>query len=493
MAKKKKATTGLMIEEERYIRQKAIWGDEGQAKLQQARVAVVGLGPQGVYHALCLTALGVGNVVLVDGSSVEPGEMFLDMNVPEGARAEKYPDLLQRVNPQVNVEGYATNLASRIDQLALEASTAIVDTTNSPRSKEFAISFGQERNIPILSTSGKWGYTKLMMVNDPTDPANLMSMFEGYEQDPLMALAMCGPGAEEVKKLILGEMDSLLREPVRYRLGDGYRFGFLKPGEEVPKPDPKIYQGLSALVKGAGALGCWGAITLSHMGLGRADQVDYDVFESHNANRQILAYDGIDELKAAHVATKIRTMSRGQTESDGINEMILPGFKPARQYDVVFDFVDNPYTRAINTGWTVTGSIPMISSGALPNSARWNVHVPGKTACMDCIMNIYEEGRKAEMIRRASCAANPDPSVVMSNAIGAVNGVLDLYTIFEPEKFGQPFNGEQTYRATTPRRFGTSPRVDACDCYGKSTPNLEITPEQIDAFVAEHPHLLTDA
>lgn len=487
---KEEIKTAMMIEEDRYKRQEMLWGTDGQKRLANARIAVVGLGPQGIYTSLCLAALGAGSIVLVDGSSAEGGEMFLDMEVPSGKRASSYPGLLGRINPQVAFEGYPLNLETKIDQIVLDGATAIVDATNSVRSKELAILYGKEKNIPVLSTSSMHGYTKLVLCSEAESPANFMTMFEGHPQDPLMALAICGVVTEEVRKIIFGEEP--LKEPVRYRLGNGYRFGFPEKGEEIPVPDAKLFSELKAAFLGGGALGCWGAIQGSLMGFGRIDVFDYDTFESHNINRQVLAYDGIGKLKALHIAEKIERMTRGRTKSKGYNMLIVPGFRTEEKYDIVFDFVDNAYTRAVNAAFAVANGIPLISAGALPYSARWDTHVAGKTRCMNCLLDIYEEGRKEEMIRRASCAANPDPSVVMSNAVAANSALLDAYTVFEPGKFGEPFNGEQAYRSNNPRRFGTSPLKGACDCHNRPVPALEISQEEVEKFAKENPELLRE-
>jgi molybdopterin/thiamine biosynthesis adenylyltransferase len=482
-----------MIEEDRYKRQILIWGEEGQARLNKARVAIIGLGAQGKYASLCCTALGIGNIILIDGKDAEKGELFLDKALAPGSKALSIAEHLREINKQISVEGYQTDLESRIDQVLLTGAHAIIDTTNSIRSKQMAINYGSEKGIPVLTTSSKWGYTKLMHARPQAkDAACLMTMFEGSEQDELMALVMCGIATEEIRKIIFNEQDAFLMHPVRYRLGSGYRYGFPANEDEIPKPSQELYKKLKILMMGGGGIGNWGAVTGSKMGIGTLDVVDYDKFDSTNIHRQILGADGIDELKAEHVAKKIGLMSRGKTSSAGINQLILPGFKTAKKYDVVLDFVDNPYTRAINTAYAIANQIPMISSGTLPSSARVITQVKGSTQCQDCIYDIYNEGRKDEMIRRASCAANPNPSVVMSNALAGAVAMLELYTIVEPEKFGRPFNGEQTYRATSPKRFGTNPLDSPCDCYSKPVPNLEISQDEVDAFVKANPHLIMD-
>jgi len=480
----------IMIEEERYKRQTLIWGEDGQKKLQNARVSVVGLDKQGLYAALCLTALGVGNISLIDGESIAKGENFLGIGLKAGtSRAQAFGEVMQQVNPRINIEAYQTDLESRIDRGILFKSHVILETTNSPHSKEAVARYAWSNGIPVISSSSKWSYTKTMFCNPETkDPAYLMPMFEGQKQDGLMALVKCGVLAEEVRKFIFAEQTQYLTMPVRYSLL-GKRFGHSK--EEAPQIDKGLFSKLSAAFLGGGALGCWAALALRELGFGRADIVDYDTFDSTNANRQILSSDGIGKLKALHIAEKIRAMTDGRTESEGFNVKILPGFKTTRKYDIVFDFVDNAYTRAVNTSFAIANDIPMISAGALPFSARSITQVDGKTRCLNCIYDIYADGRREEMIRRASCAANPNPSVVMSNACGAAMSMIDTLYVFEPEKFGEPFNGELTYRATTPQRFGTNRLNHPCNCYQtKPMPNLEISDDDVKKFVAENPNAL---
>jgi hypothetical protein len=132
----------------------------------------------------------------------------------------------------------------------------------------------------------------------------------------------------------------------------------------------------------------------------------------------------------------------------------------------------------------------MISAGAYPFSARIISQVRGKTRCLDHLYQVYARGKEEEMIRRASCAANPNPSVVMSNAVAAAMAMLEVYSIFEPEKFGEPFNGEQTYRANLRKRFGTNPLTDPCDCYEHTPPTLEISDDDVKRFAEANPQAL---
>ncbi len=490
MPKRKKTEKAVMIEKERYNRQKRIWGDEGQEMLTQSRAAIVGLDKQGLWTAACAIPLGIGHLVLIDGSDVEKGEMFLGQEVPVGPRAESYAALLGALNPQVKIESYVTQLESSADDDLLGDASVIVDATNSLNSKRRAMAKGHDMDVPVLSTSSVFGYTKLMQTNGEKDPAGLMPMFEGKSQDELMALLMCGVTTEEMRKVIFKEEGKYLGKPVRYRLGEGYRFGFPKSFKDIPTPDWDIYAKIQAVILGFGAIGNWAGIPGSYMNFKCLDLVDYDIFDTTNPHRQILGIDGIGEKKCVHGAKKIKAMSRGRTKSKGIDQMIEPGFTTKKKYQLGFDLVDNPYTRAVNTAWALENGAHLISAGAMPYSARVITQSPGKTQCMNCIYDIFEQGKQAEMIRRASCVDNPDPSVVMPNAISGAMAMLASFSLFEPEKFGEPFNGEVTYRAEGPTRFGTDPLNDPCDCYSKPVPNLKITQKMVDKFVKKNPHLL---
>ena len=178
-----------LVELDRYNRQEMVWGAKGQKKLKNSSVAIVGLDSQGLYTALCLTALGVGNISLIDGDKEKAGQNFLGSKVPEKSRAVAYSDLINLVNPTISINPFSTNLETRIDELALQESDIIVETTNLPSSKRRAVAFSQRNNIPVLSTSNRWGYTKLMLAKPgENDEESLMPMFQGQEQDDLMAL-----------------------------------------------------------------------------------------------------------------------------------------------------------------------------------------------------------------------------------------------------------------------------------------------------------------
>ena len=79
--------------DERYSRQTlfAGIGAEGQARLGQARVAVVGVGATGAATASLLARAGVGHLTLIDRDFVEPSNLQRQILFDEATRATRCP------------------------------------------------------------------------------------------------------------------------------------------------------------------------------------------------------------------------------------------------------------------------------------------------------------------------------------------------------------------------------------------------------------------
>ncbi|MFO8133164.1 MAG: HesA/MoeB/ThiF family protein [Thermoplasmatota archaeon] len=93
----------------RYARQTAMscLGDEGQEKLLEGTVAVVGLGGLGTAASLYLAAAGVGRLVLVDDDTVELSNLnrqvlYGDADIGH-PKVERAAEALGRLNPDVEV------------------------------------------------------------------------------------------------------------------------------------------------------------------------------------------------------------------------------------------------------------------------------------------------------------------------------------------------------------------------------------------------------
>lgn len=103
---------------ERYNRQLILpeIGEEGQARLQQARVLIVGVGGLGSPIALYLTGAGVGTIGLIDDDVVSESNLQRQVLYNEKevglSKAEKAREHLQALNSHVRIEAYPERLTA---------------------------------------------------------------------------------------------------------------------------------------------------------------------------------------------------------------------------------------------------------------------------------------------------------------------------------------------------------------------------------------------
>jgi adenylyltransferase/sulfurtransferase len=109
-------------------------GMEGQRKLKNARVLLVGTGGLGAPAAMYLAAAGVGHIGLVDFDSVDVSN--LQRQIIHGTRDVGRPkiasatDRIHDINPFVKIESYETRLTSRNALEIIRAYDVVVDGTD---------------------------------------------------------------------------------------------------------------------------------------------------------------------------------------------------------------------------------------------------------------------------------------------------------------------------------------------------------------------------
>ncbi len=479
-----------MNELERYERQQRIWGQEGQERLAKAVVTIVGDSHCAKYTALPLAALGVGQVRILGGRKSEADELFLDL--PLGLSGDTYAvqgyaHVLSRVNPAVTLASLPLDFNTRLGQAFLKDSQVIVEATNNPQSKAVVFEYARSMKIPVITAGVAESYAKLMLWNPQQSPpqnvelSHLMPQYEGIRQGSLVSLLWGGLIAEEVKKIILGD-ENILNTELYYKQGGQGRFTYHRKEEPILSPARDKFAKKRAFVIGCGALGNILSIALAEMGFHSVDYIDYDAVESHNLNRQVLFYDAVGLSKAKVLARKHKKMNpqaaaRGVVEKFEVKHgaYTLDTLRKKR-YDVGFDVVDNLYTRAMIAAYSVLRETPLIKAASSPEAAQVAVYVPGETPCMDHIFgDYYERGRREEIIRRQSCIAQPDPSVVMTNQVGAALAALEACPLFD-RRYGTPLRGSLKYDTKAEARLGVIPVAQACDCHlhKERIPNLEI-------------------
>ena len=106
----------------RYARQEALWGEEGQRKLAQAHVAVIGAGGLGSPALLYLAGAGVGRISLFDDDVVSPSNLHRQVihSTPTigTAKTESAAAALHALNPEVEISCHGRlETATALEQL----------------------------------------------------------------------------------------------------------------------------------------------------------------------------------------------------------------------------------------------------------------------------------------------------------------------------------------------------------------------------------------
>ena len=147
-------------------------------------------------------------------------------------------------------------------------------------------------------------------------------------------------------------------------------------------------QNAHVFIAGCGGLGSPIAMYLAAAGVGTLTIVDQDIVGLSNLNRQLLHWtDDIGKEKAISAQEKLRSLNPGIRISC-IRESITPETirTLALGADLIIDAVDNLDTRHILNHYAVKMRKPFIHGAVSGLSGQMMVIVPGKTACLRCLI-----------------------------------------------------------------------------------------------------------
>jgi adenylyltransferase/sulfurtransferase len=145
-----------------------------------------------------------------------------------------------------------------------------------------------------------------------------------------------------------------------------------------------------ALIVGVGGLGSWTAELLARAGVGFLRLADDDRVDLTNIHRQAL-YDEWDAresaLKVEAAAERLRQISGGlrvepvaaRAERGSIAAL-------AADVDVILDGTDNFAARFLINDFAVKTARPWVFAGAVGSEAQTMTIVPGRTACLRCVL-----------------------------------------------------------------------------------------------------------
>lgn len=172
----------------------------------------------------------------------------------------------------------------------------------------------------------------------------------------------------------------------------------------------------SALIVGAGGLGCPAGIYLAAAGVGHVGVVDYDRVELSNLHRQIMHREtSVGTSKAASLAAAISSLnslvrvSIHDVQLEPANALSL-----VSAYDVVLDCSDNPATRYLINDACVLSGRPLISGSALRWEGQLTVYNYADGPCYRCLY-----------------PTPPNPQFVTNCSDGGVIGAGKETTLFQ--------------------------------------------------------------
>lgn len=143
----------------KFSRTEMLFGNEGMEKLNEAKVAVFGLGGVGSFVCEGLARAGVGNFVLVDYDKVDETNINRQLIATTKTVGKYKIDLMKErildINPQAKVETYKEfYLAdSELDIITEDLSYA-VDCVDTIMAKIAIICKSKELDVPVISSMG---------------------------------------------------------------------------------------------------------------------------------------------------------------------------------------------------------------------------------------------------------------------------------------------------------------------------------------------------
>jgi adenylyltransferase/sulfurtransferase len=141
---------------ERYERQMLIsgWGAEGQRKLKNAKVAVVGIGGLGCLASLYLAAAGIGRIILVDKGKFKLNNLnrqILCWQRDVGKfKAKVAKEKLETLNPEVEVEAVVVEITKENMDNVIVNVDVVADGLDDWKTRFILNEYCVTHNIPFI-------------------------------------------------------------------------------------------------------------------------------------------------------------------------------------------------------------------------------------------------------------------------------------------------------------------------------------------------------
>jgi len=160
----------------RYARQTLIhgWGDEGQRKLKEATVVVVGAGGLGSPMSIYLAVAGVGHIVICDADKVELSNLnrqILHSDARIGHdKADSAAQTLRELNPAITITSHRQRIDSSNIARIVGKPAIIVDCLDNYETRYLLNTYAIEVGVPLVH-GAIWGLLgQVTFIQPPQTP-----------------------------------------------------------------------------------------------------------------------------------------------------------------------------------------------------------------------------------------------------------------------------------------------------------------------------------
>jgi adenylyltransferase/sulfurtransferase len=176
--------TPIQANRERYSRQVlfAGIGEEGQARIDRAHVAVVGVGATGAAAATLLARAGIGTLTLVDRDFVETSNLQRQILFDESDAAASLPKAeaarrkISAFNSEIELRAHIADLVPGNIHELLQDATLILDATDNFETRYLLNDYAVEQGKPWIYAAAVGAYAVTMNIL-PGDTACLACIF----------------------------------------------------------------------------------------------------------------------------------------------------------------------------------------------------------------------------------------------------------------------------------------------------------------------------
>ena len=150
---------GKVSMQNQFTRIELLIGKDGLKKLQNAKVAVYGVGGVGSYVVEGLARAGIGHLVLIDNDYVDITNINRQIHATHStigkSKVEVEKERILDINPNAIVDIYQVDTLEKPEEEIIDSSfTYVVDAVDTITTKLKLIQKANKENVPIISAMG---------------------------------------------------------------------------------------------------------------------------------------------------------------------------------------------------------------------------------------------------------------------------------------------------------------------------------------------------